>query len=1201
MTDDFNQLRPPNEDDDDERFDWEADESGEQPPKPDDSLGFTGELSWRQEVENAFSSQSDEADDDALDWQPGQPPPAEDEADVPDWLTAFTGEESGAAEDDEPAVSLPPWLAQFGDESADVEPPLPAPESPAASETPPWLREDVEVESFEHPAAPGEPVSDLPPWLENPELPADDAEPIPGGDVPPWLAGMEEPAAPEPAPTPDELLAGLDEALGLVEPPAEPEAAPDWMQTFDLLDGEPTEAQPLPGLDAYLVDEVVDDAFFAEPLEEAEPASELLPDWLMAAAPTDEPPDQPLAGDLFAGWTAEPEAAPEAADELPDWMSDTPAGDELPAAETFEDWLPVPSGEAAGEEPPAADDLFAAWEAAPVAFDDAETELPETASDGEADWLAAAGQSQPAGPQDIFSELGLPVPETGYDFLDQPAPQEDVDLPDWFSQEEQPAEPDWLETLGEASQTGGDEAAPVPADTDMLAALRDLTGDTEAPDAEPAFDDLDSLLASYESPEATPEDRALVDPRIDDIDRLLSDEELEQIAARRAPRPAAPEITPETPDWLTESGVFVGGTSAAAILRKQTEHERPLEELDDRLQSLRERGLELSAPAEEAPPGDLTTLLPGVTQFIPPTPIKPGTTGIAGEVALAPQQTEKIRLLRSLTAAPEAAAPARTPSALDLTYESPSFADLLEEEGELEETPAEEPPPAPRRPRRRVKLGRLVIALLVAAGVILPFFIGSLRVGNLPPPQFAAGSRQQAVFDEVEALAPGDRVLVAAEYGPTGAAELDSLTEALLRHTLLKGAHPVIASGNVLGLLHVQNILNRLSDDTAFMAQINRPLVANRDYTIVRYIAGEIVGLRAFSQNIATLLATDINGRATNLAISSLREFALIVVIAERAEDLRNWAEQVGPLVGRPLAGAVGFAAEPMAEPYSLPLLSGGASGVRGLLVGYSDAYTYRSQLDGGAPAEPGAIPTQPPATIPPTSVPASPTPVTAEEEAEATEASPVPGITATPDIPVVQPTLAVTAASEPTDSTSEAPATMAATPQPTAELPVIIGVINADQAVNVREGPGRNFAPVAAARPGERILVLGRNGGGDWLQIRLDDGTEGWIAASLVRIEGPATSTPATGALVDPYAVVALMSDVEVIAFQPEATPEATVGAQHAAPPPEAQDVSASQPMPYREERWYGMTLGLIVIIAVIATGTVVNVIGSLFRRRQR
>ncbi len=1205
MSDDFNELRPP-EGDDDNWLDWQADDdAGQSAASSGDRLGFTGELSWRQDVEKAFSDQLDEANDDAFDWKSDtDADPSQPDDDMPDWLAAFTGDEPEPAEA-EPAVDLPPWLSQFGEEAPDDEAAAPAPlgdvpawlredsedlpGQPADTlpdpETPPWLSQQFNEAEPDDEAAAAMPPGDVPSWLreDSEDTPADDLPPwlsgadepeaaetpaIPGGDVPPWLTGLDEPAAPV---EDEDLFAGLDEALGIAPGSAAAGETPDWMGAFE----EPAAAEaPPPGLDAYLVEEVVDETFFDEP-----PADEdVVPDWLMAeeAEPAAE---EPVMGDLFSGWMAAPE--PEEVEEV----EELPA----PADELFPDWMSAPDETEAEEAP----DLLTGWEAARQALA-ADEEL--AADEGVPDWLAAAAPpSEPAtAPQDIFGELGLPSPETGFDFLDNPPVE--AETPDWFEPEAAAsAEPGWLGELGELDLSSAAEAeTAVPAEADFLAELRgaaDLKADVEPPPAPdydlspPSFDDLDSLIASYEAPEATPEYRALVDTRIDDIERLLSDEDIGEIAARRAPRVEAGDISPETPDWLTESGVLVGGASAGAILRRQTERERPLEELDERLQALHDRGLDLPPPVEEAPSPDLKTLLPGVKEFIAPTPIKAGATGIAGEVMLSPQQMDKLKLLRLLAPA-EAPPPPQAPTALDQTYAAPSFADLVGEEEELEE--AVEPVPAPRPERRRIQFDRLLIVLLVALGVVLPFFVGVLRVGDLPPAQFAANSRQQAVFDRLDALAPGDLVLVAAEYGPTGAAELDGLTEALLRHTLLKGARPVIISTNPLGLLHVQHILDRLTADAAFIVQVNRPLAANRDFYVARYLTGSVIGLRAFAQNVPALLATDISGRATNLAPASLRDFALIVTIAERAEDIRAWAEQVAPLAGKPLVAAVGFAAAPLAEPYVLPDSPEKMGGIRGLLVGYRDAYTYRAQLGVVDAVAPGSIPSLPPAALP-TAAPASPAPADQDETAVEATAEAVGTAETTPEAPV--------------EATAEAAAPAEATDTPL----VIFGVIDADQTVNVREGPARVFRAVAAARPGDRVQIIGRSGDGDWLQIRLADGREGWISSGLVRVEEPATPTPEAGAGLDPYAVVALESDVMWVAFQVTPTPdepveraaEATV--EPDAPPFEAADVVTGSPAPYRDERWYGMTLGLIVIIAVIATGTVINVIGSLFRRRGR
>ena len=188
-------------------------------------------------------------------------------------------------------------------------------------------------------------------------------------------------------------------------------------------------------------------------------------------------------------------------------------------------------------------------------------------------------------------------------------------------------------------------------------------------------------------------------------------------------------------------------------------------------------------------------------------------------------------------------------------------------------------------------------------------------------------------------------VLIAAEYGPTGAAELDDATEALLLHTLLKGARPVIVGGNPVGLLHVQNIMERIADANS--------LENNQDYYIGRYIVGDAVGLRAFSENLDELVETNIRGEDTGLTLNSLDEFGLIVVIAERADRLRLWAEQVTPLTSAPMLAITGFNAMPLSEPY----LAANANKIPGMLVGYRDAYTYDNLVNillGG-----GVVPTE--------------------------------------------------------------------------------------------------------------------------------------------------------------------------------------------------------------------------------------------------
>jgi hypothetical protein len=91
-----------------------------------------------------------------------------------------------------------------------------------------------------------------------------------------------------------------------------------------------------------------------------------------------------------------------------------------------------------------------------------------------------------------------------------------------------------------------------------------------------------------------------------------------------------------------------------------------------------------------------------------------------------------------------------------------------------------------------------------------------------------------------------------------------------------------------------------------------------------------------------------------------------------------------------------------------------------------------------------------------------------------------------------------------PTETAIPPTATLSPTPTLT---PTLVGIVQSLQAVNVREGPGTNFGSFTALVPGTGVQIIGRDAEGDWLNVRLEDGREGWVSARLLTI--PATETP--------------------------------------------------------------------------------------------
>ncbi len=1356
MNDDFKKQPPP---DDDDSLDWLSelpdDEHSEKP-----SLGFTGELSWKKDIESAFDDPStpdaddfswmQNQDDDAgaaqtggsfgftnqLDWkkavEQGAPMGEDDSL---DWLSNVESESASAptlpSQPTEPRSPVLPqgsgdddplaWLRQYPEADArETTPETPAIEPdetsiPEASDDDPlaWLSQYEPADDSQpaQPAAaqpvddPDELLPDLPGdeedslgWLSQYE-PKDDSQPAaalsaddpPGDEEDPlaWLSqyepkpdsAPEQPAAALPADDPDDL-------------PGDEEDSLDWLTRYV-----PEEAVPTPSAVADEADELpdMDSAFEWVEQEAAPPVAASAPDaatdeddqlaWLRQYAPPEEleKAEHAAADDwaqdddeLFDVPMATPHGEEPVAAQPQSWFSDDDE-DELPEPEAMPDWLAqmnvgAPAPAAASVEPPEAEaepDWLAQMNAAPMSDeeDDLLDGLDEalglpTQPQGEVpDWLqAAAPQPAPADSDDIFAQLGLESPDTGYDFLDNVEEPADDDIlgglqlgeaqtTDWFAEPEAEAAttddtPSWLRQL----ETADEDESPAQAEADFLAELRgaDKTPRKGASDFELAdfssfeargLDDIDRLLESYEDIEpALPSEPSSVGD--DALERLLSDNEMERIASARrgdASRTALPELSPDAPEWLSEIGATVGSVgeiSAAAILRKQAQQERPVEALSDRLQALHEAGKQLPQPRDEAPPEVLKRVLTGIDQVIAPTPIRPGLPGLVDSAALSDAQRDRLKLLRGLVALDTPRTPGR--SAVDITLDAPELSDLFDAEPDID---VGEKPAARRAlpvPRLRPKFDRLLVALLITAAVVLPFFVGALRIGDLPAREFAAGSRGALAYQQVEALNEGDLVLVAADYGPTGAAELDGSLDAVLRHILLRGARPVLVSANPVGLLRARNRLEALTGDALFVQQLgreNRPLTANSDYYVLRYLVGEAIGLRLLSGDIAGLAATDINGQPTNLQVTTLNDFRLMMVIAERAEDVRTWAEQIAPLTASPLLLVTGFSAAPLAEPYAL---SGG------LLVGYRDAYTYRAMLDGGADAGDTTQITPPPITTvaPPESTPEAtaeatepssippPAEATAEATAEALEPTSEPAeatATAIPptDVPPSATPVPPTATASPVPPT--ATVEPSATPPPTAtRRPTITptpsvsptagtgvrGVVNSNQGINVREGAGRSFRVVAVLGPGDIVEIIGRNADESWYEVRLEDGTEGWVSAQFLLLEVPGEATPtAESALrVDPNAVVALDGDFSFGVLRQEATAEVTPEAtsevleaatepSEAAPPASAQSARPAQPE-NRDARWYSMTLGLIVIIAVIALGAIVNILRGLFRR---
>jgi uncharacterized protein YraI len=79
------------------------------------------------------------------------------------------------------------------------------------------------------------------------------------------------------------------------------------------------------------------------------------------------------------------------------------------------------------------------------------------------------------------------------------------------------------------------------------------------------------------------------------------------------------------------------------------------------------------------------------------------------------------------------------------------------------------------------------------------------------------------------------------------------------------------------------------------------------------------------------------------------------------------------------------------------------------------------------------------------------------------------------------------------------------ATPVPTIPPPPTVAPnprLTASQTVNVRGGPGTNYARIGQVNAGQSFDITGKNPSGDWYQFNLN-GRSGWIVGRLVTVSG--------------------------------------------------------------------------------------------------
>ncbi len=690
-----------------------------------------------------------------------------------------------------------------------------------------------------------------------------------------------------------------------------------------------------------------------------------LPSWLRSLRQGQEPQatEKPAAESAGEGGLPLPSAAQPAPEEdLPDWLAGLGAQAEE-EEEELPDWLAgirgkvgAETGIPASEEPithplvgaETLDRLGSEGAVGPPEYEiasgrmEAEIGGPEQAAGGEElpDWLSKLEESVPAAPEAAAPVEGLPdwLKGTAEAAPEAAAPAEG--LPDWLKgtgeglpteaapEAAAPAEglPDWLKGTGEGLPTEAAPEAAVPSEAlpDWLSKLEQMEGTEPPPAATPAFSESlpDWLSGEAQAGPQAPPPAILPEQPSEESPAWLP----EGPAGLEAETPAGP-----LPDWLAEVEASAAPTESAApaFVMGAEEEEIPPEaaapvfamETPDWLSSLRpEEGSKPFAEETGQPPSEETggeiapAELPSWVQAMRPV------EAVVSEVEL--PETEEEQVVESqgplaglrgvLPAAPGLGAVRKPPPysiKLRVDEAQQRYAAYLEQLVTRENQP--------RRATAAARAGaanwlRWLIALLLLLVVGLPL-LGGMRLDGvhqfLTPPDVAAAS------DLVSALPDNAPVLVAFDYQPALAGELEAAAGPLMHHLFYRGARLTLVSTNPMGPALAEHFMGRMAETHNFQP-------ADR-YLNLGYLAGGAAGVFDFIlyplSYVPSTGAADPLQSAPLRGVQQLSDYALIVVLTDDADTGRIWVEQLtaAGLHGEiPLVMVVSAQAEPMMRPY---------------------------------------------------------------------------------------------------------------------------------------------------------------------------------------------------------------------------------------------------------------------------------------------
>lgn len=231
-------------------------------------------------------------------------------------------------------------------------------------------------------------------------------------------------------------------------------------------------------------------------------------------------------------------------------------------------------------------------------------------------------------------------------------------------------------------------------------------------------------------------------------------------------------------------------------------------------------------------------------------------------------------------------------------------------------------------------------------GLLLVGILAALWVGNAPPssrPHSWPGVAD--TYSAINALPTNSVVLVNWAYDPATAGEMDTAALPVIEHLLEKNARLLVVSQLPGGPATARRLIG-VARSRVSQAVLTRQMGEN--LIEAGYLPGGVGSLPLLALAPAQALPVDIQGRSlgnrSTLTAMQGSAPALLLILAARSEDTRQWLEQVQPLNAAPAVVVSSAAADPVIRPYV------DSGQIVGLVSGYAGGVAYGDLLIDAAP-----------------------------------------------------------------------------------------------------------------------------------------------------------------------------------------------------------------------------------------------------------